>query len=54
MLKMIRVQYAIYDSYESALDAGWPDAEFGVWITNPADPHSFKEGWIALTYEETN
>lgn len=45
--QLIRVPYVIFSSREAAREAGWPDAEFGVWQTSPGGT-ACVEGWIAL------
>ena len=49
--RMFRVQYAVFPTRQAALDAGWPDAQFGSWQVSPASSET-RQGWIALTDEE--
>ena len=50
MKALIRAQYQVFHSFEAAINAGYPGAEFGVWQASPAST-ALIEGWIALTYE---
>ena len=49
-MNMIRVQFQVFSSFEAAIAAGYPDAEFGIWQVSPAST-VLVEGWIALAYE---
>lgn len=51
MSNLIRVQFQVFPSFDAALNAGYPDAEFGDWQASPAST-KLTEGWIALTYDE--
>lgn len=48
--RLVRVQYAVYDSKEAALADGWVDAEYGCWQSEPSSPKLVR-GWIALEYD---
>lgn len=48
-MELVRMRYFVYASKEEALDAGFPDAEFGYWQASPASAN-LTEGWIALDY----
>lgn len=49
--RLIRVQYAVYQTKEAALADGWPDAEYGCWQLAPWSPKLVR-GWIALEFDE--
>ena len=48
---LVRVQFIVFASFEAAIKAGYPSAEWGTWQTQPGSTE-MSEGWIALDYED--